>query len=374
MDVVQEEPKPTVAPDVDFGKWLAINPHSVNHYATHPTLLHCVIIRSLRAQIAIRVYSQATATAICLAGAGLIVDIANALRQQLRCRLHTLRCNYYMNDIARRRGVGKKTVVIPTHSTHPLLNIWTTLYLILHVTVGCVMDGNRRFARWHKFSSVLVGHARGAATAAFLLVWWVDSVALCQAKELQQAPRVLTLWALSSDNLKRPKDELDGLLTLLTQELTALAYSPLIHHLRIRVRVIGSSAALTRFPESPRRAITELEHATATYNLDGSGLMLQLAIAYGGQDEVVEAVHRLSAQGEQVTAQALSRETYSARNGVPPISLILRTSERRTSGFMLWETQGAELYFADKLWPELNELDWLDAIRSFGKTEQRFGR
>jgi undecaprenyl diphosphate synthase len=101
---------------------------------------------------------------------------------------------------------------------------------------------------------------------------------------------------------------------------------------------------------------------------------LQLAIGYGGQDEVVEAVQRLTEKGEPVSAAALTRETDTARNGLPPVNLILRTSERRTSGFMLWETQSAELYFVDKLWPDLTEIDWLNSIHAFGRTEQRFGK
>jgi len=235
------------------------------------------------------------------------------------------------------------------------------------------MDGNRRYARGNGFKSVLVGHARGAAIAASVLTWWANLAAFCDSQNSTPGPRVLTLWALSSDNLKRPKDELDGLLLLLARELRMLALSALVHQLKIRVCVIGSASATRQFPEALQDAIAMVEHETARYS-SVNGLILQIAVGYGGQEEIVDGVRRLAARGEEVTVASLSRQTYSALNGVAPVNLIVRTSERRTSGFLLWETQGAEICFIDKLWPELTEMDWLSAVRMYGRTEQRFGR
>jgi len=235
------------------------------------------------------------------------------------------------------------------------------------------MDGNRRYARSHGLKSVILGHTLGVAVATSLLTWWVDLASFCNAYGPAPGPRVLTLWALSSDNLKRPKSELDGLLLLLAREFRMLAISALAHQLQIQVRVIGSVTVMRQFPESLQDAIALLEHETGRYS-SSNGLILQIAVGYGGQDEIVDGVRRLTARGEEVTVASLARQTYSALNGVAPVNLIVRTSERRTSGFLLWETQGAEICFINKLWPELNEMDWLSAVRLYGRTEQRFGK
>ncbi|EJD36704.1 Undecaprenyl diphosphate synthase, partial [Auricularia subglabra TFB-10046 SS5] len=227
--------------------------------------------------------------------------------------------------------------------------------------VACIMDGNRRYARSQQ-APVGVGHAKGAVVAVRLLGWWLDYLAYQPA-----GPRVLTLWAFSSDNFKRSNDEVQILFELMTAEFKALAFSPLVHLFRMRVRVIGSR---THFPAAFIQAIDLLESSTASY----SDLHLQLAVGYGGRDEVVESVQRVLESGEAVTACAITRESYCSRNGVPPVDLMLRTSERRTSGFFLWDTQCAELHFVDKLWPELSQLDWLRALESFAQREQRCGK
>ncbi|KAH7102081.1 putative undecaprenyl diphosphate synthase-domain-containing protein [Auriculariales sp. MPI-PUGE-AT-0066] len=305
-----------VAQNVDLVGWLATGPQSANPFMKHPTVLQSAVVRVVEAQISMVAYQRSQTVASLVWIGHLAQDTVHGLRRNLQGRVHALRCNLARRSIVWKDSPDKKERSIPVH-------------------VGCVMDGNRRFARSHKYPSVILGHQRGAATAADLLVWWADLVSFCHSNGSQQSPRVLTLWALSSDNLKRPQDELEGLLDLLTQEIVILANSPLVHHLRIHVRVIGSVAAMASFPHALREAIEGLESATSLYRYDDRGLTLQLAIAYGGQDEVVEAVQRVTARGEPVTAQALGRETYSARNGVPPVGLIIRTSERRTSGFML---------------------------------------
>lgn len=226
--------------------------------------------------------------------------------------------------------------------------------------VGCIMDGNRRYAR-SRHASLGVGHAKGALVAVRLIGWWLDFVA-CKP----EGPRVLTLWAFSSDNFKRSHDEVHTLFDLMSAEFGALAFSPVIHLSRMRVRVIGSRA---HFPTKLLQAIDLLESSTAAYD----ALDLQLAVGYGGRDEIVESVKRVLASGVPVTEQAISQQTFCARNGVQPVDLILRTSERRTSGFFLWDTQGAELHFVRKLWPEVDQLDWLRALESFATREQRYG-
>lgn len=235
------------------------------------------------------------------------------------------------------------------------------------------MDGNRRWSRQEKSQNVHEGHKRGAGIARAVLTWWIGVALSCEANGSKTVPRTLTLWSLSADNIKRKQEEVEGLYRLHTMSMLGLRHAPFLHLFRIRIRVIGSRSAMATFPPELTEAIEKLERATSAYGIDGGGLDLQLAVGYGGQDETVDAVNALQARNAAISVDSISRETYTARNRLAPVDLVLRTSEHRTSGFLLWEAQGAELFFIDKLWPEFNEVDWLSAVRAFGMTEQRRG-
>ncbi|KAJ7086459.1 Decaprenyl diphosphate synthase-like protein [Mycena belliarum] len=226
------------------------------------------------------------------------------------------------------------------------------------------MDGNRRYAR-QIGQHVLVGHAKGAATASKVLEWWIKY--LPNTAESAN-PKYLTCWAFSSENFERPEHERDGLFAMMAAEFKSLAFTSLVHLFRVRVRFIGGDRH--RFPLELLDTMDMVEEITASYD----GLFLQIAVGYGGRQEVVSAVQSLVAQGKAITEQNIGSETYCAQRGIPPVSLIIRTSERRTSGFFLWDTQAAELHFIDKLWPQLTETDWLHALRSFSTREIRGGR
>ncbi|PPQ78863.1 hypothetical protein CVT25_002431 [Psilocybe cyanescens] len=233
--------------------------------------------------------------------------------------------------------------------------------------IGFVMDGNRRYAR-NLGQPIIVGHQRGAQTAGNILEWWLrfmPNAAKYSHKSL--GPQYLTVWAFSAENFKRTQEELDGLFRLMTAEFKSLAYTSIVHLFQIRVRVIGSRDGL---PRELLDSIELLEETTGMY----SRLYLQVAVGYGGRDEIVRSVNSALARGEEITEDAISRGTFCASVGVPPVDLIVRTSERRTSGFFLWDTQTAELHFINKLWPELNEGDWLDAVASFAVREMRGGK
>ncbi|KIY53049.1 undecaprenyl pyrophosphate synthase, UppS, partial [Fistulina hepatica ATCC 64428] len=240
--------------------------------------------------------------------------------------------------------------------------------------VGLVMDGNRRYAR-RLGQPVLYGHGKGAITASNVLEWWVKYVpdTYDYPAPSRFLPKAITLWAFSSENFNRPDAERDGLLHMMAAEFRSLAHTAFIHLFRIQVKVIGSSR--DQLPPELVDAIELLEESTAKYD----NLFLQLAVGYGGRREIVDSVNRLLAQNGpgkevvEISEADITRETYCGQVNIPPCQLIIRTSERRTSGFFLWDTQIAELFFIDKLWPELNEIDWLNALRSYAHREYRGG-
>ncbi|KAJ7629478.1 Decaprenyl diphosphate synthase-like protein [Mycena polygramma] len=233
--------------------------------------------------------------------------------------------------------------------------------------IGIIMDGNRRYAR-QIGEHVLVGHAQGAATASKVLEWWLKYLPNTMSYVPPSQPKYLTCWAFSSENFERAEEERDGLFALMAAEFKSLAFTSLVHLFRVRVRFIGGERH--RFPLELLDTMDMVEDITSAYD----GLCLQIAVGYGGRQEVLSAVQSLLAQEKEITEQNLGMETYCGQRGIPPVNLIIRTSERRTSGFFLWDTQAAELHFIDKLWPQLDETDWLDALESFSTREIRGGK
>lgn len=233
------------------------------------------------------------------------------------------------------------------------------------------MDGNRRYAR-NLGQPIGVGHRKGAETAFKILEWWIrfmpnTSPSVNGGVARTAGPQYLTVWAFSYENFKRTPEELAGLFAIMTAGFKSLALSSFIHLFQIRVRIIGNRTGL---PFEVLEAIDLLEGSTAMY----SRLYLQIATGYGGREEIVDSVQRVLASGEQLTEVSISAETFCGRVGIPPCEFIVRTSESRTSGFFLWDTQFAELHFIQKLWPELIELDWLDIVKTFAGRDIRRGK
>ncbi|KAJ7074758.1 putative undecaprenyl diphosphate synthase-domain-containing protein [Mycena amicta] len=214
--------------------------------------------------------------------------------------------------------------------------------------IGVIMDGNRRYAR-QIGQPVLAGHARGATTASQLLQWWVKYLPNNNIPAAGQwQPTNLTCWAFSSDNFQRPESEREGLFELMSTEFKTLAFTGFVHLYRIRVRFIGQRDEL---PDELRKTMHMVEALTADYD----ALFLQIAVGYGGRREVVDAVQNLINTDREVTEENIGLETYRGQMALPPVDLIIRTSERRTSGFVLWDMPTAELHFIDKLWPQLTQ-------------------
>ncbi len=226
--------------------------------------------------------------------------------------------------------------------------------------LAIIMDGNRRFAEAEGIG-VKDGHARGRDTLEELLDWCLDL-----------GIRILTVYALSTENLGRPREELDGLMELFDRALRDIATDERVHRHRIRVRVIGNRTLL---PVRVREAIRIAEDATRQY----ADYRYNVALGYGGRDEIVHAIQELAREvkegrlvPEAIDSEAVARHLYTA--DLPDPDLILRTSgEERISNFLLWQSAYSELYFSDVLWPGLTRLEFLRAIRTFQLRRRRFG-
>jgi len=232
--------------------------------------------------------------------------------------------------------------------------------------VGIILDGNRRFGRLSGVLDPLQVYAQGAQKLDELLNW-------CGELSIP----AVTLWVCSTDNLARQPREVAGILGALELKLSALVNDPLIHRRRVRVQAIGR---LELLPDSTLAAIRAAEAATADYD----AMLLSIAVAYGGREEIADAVRDMLAQalnnGMSLTEviagicpERIGRHLYLAETPEP--DLIIRTSgELRLSGFMLWQSAYSEFYFSDVLWPAFRKIDFLRAVREFQQRRRRYGR
>ena len=225
--------------------------------------------------------------------------------------------------------------------------------------VGVILDGNRRWASEQGTDSA-GGHRAGAAKIAEFLGW-------CEEAHVE----VVTLWLLSTDNLERPPVELQALLGIIEGTVTDLAASG-----RWRVHPVG---ALDLLPGHTAEVLKEAESATK----DCEGLLVNVAVGYGGRREVVDAVRSLLAEHHELgtslddLANALEVEHIASHlytRGQPDPDLVIRTSgEQRLSGFLLWQSAHSEFYFCEAYWPDFRKVDFLRALRSYTLRQRRFG-
>jgi short-chain Z-isoprenyl diphosphate synthase len=232
--------------------------------------------------------------------------------------------------------------------------------------IGVIMDGNRRFARQLGLADLSEGHKYGARHLYQVLQW-------CRDFDI----RVMTVWALSLDNFGRSESELTRLFGLFEEKFREIVRHEEIHRYRVKVRYIGS---FDRLPPSLQAAIDAAQAATAAYD----DFILNVAIAYGGREEITDAFrqHLLDAAqagrtltdvASQLTPASIDRYLYSS--GLPDPDLIIRTSgEVRIGGFLLWQSVYSEFYFCDAYWPAFRRIDFLRALRSFDQRQRRFGK
>jgi len=232
--------------------------------------------------------------------------------------------------------------------------------------IGIILDGNRRYAREAGLPTIIDGHALGADKLHEVLDWCFE-----------YGIKVVTIWIFSVDNFNREADEVDQLLNLIDARSREMIHSEDVHRNRVRIRYLGRTDLL---PQSLQDTISEVEQATAAYE----GFALNVAIAYGGREEITDAMKRLIekrlADGtpvEEILSElepdALAPFLYT--QGLPDPDLIIRTSgEVRLSGFLLWQSAYSEFYFCDTYWPQFRRIDFLRAIRSYQQRSRRFGR
>jgi short-chain Z-isoprenyl diphosphate synthase len=232
--------------------------------------------------------------------------------------------------------------------------------------IGIILDGNRRHGRYHNLTDPEQIYARGAEKLDDLLDWCVEL-----------GIPATTLWVLSTDNLRRTPEEISGILAAVEAKLKLLANNAQIHQRQIRVRAVGR---LELLPDSTLAAVRAAEARTKDYD----GMHLAIAAAYGGRQEIADAVKAflrdLAKQQKSlkdvvdlVTPDAIGRFLYAP--DLPDPDLIIRTSgEIRLSGFLLWQSAYSEFYFTDVFWPAFRRIDFLRAIRTWQQRRRRFGK
>lgn len=223
-------------------------------------------------------------------------------------------------------------------------------YIPAHVAV--VMDGNGRWAK-ARFLPRVEGHRRGMAAL----------------KRLTEAARKagirhLTVFAFSSENWKRPADEVNALMRFFVDGLTREA-GPL-SEAGIRLHVVGDTKV---FSPELQAAIRTAEQMTE----GAQAMTLNICANYGGRWDVVDAVNRLVRDGKPVTVETVTDAVSMQWAG--PVDLMIRTGgEQRISNFLLWQLAYAELWFTEVLWPDFSEADFNEALTWFAGRERRFGR
>ncbi len=224
--------------------------------------------------------------------------------------------------------------------------------------IAVIMDGNGRWAQRQQLPRI-EGHRRGVASVR-------STVEACAELGIEQ----LTLYCLSSENWKRPQDELAFLMHLLEQYM--IEERRTIMDNNISVRIIGRRDGI---PEAVQREMDK----TISMSERNTGTRLCLAINYGGRSEMVDAVQRLARRVvdgdlaiEEIDEQAITDNLYTA--GMPDPDLMIRTAgEMRISNFLLWQISYAELWVTERCWPDFREDDLYQAIRDYAGRERRFG-
>jgi len=231
--------------------------------------------------------------------------------------------------------------------------------------VGVILDGHRRFAREAADGEYRRSYEVGMAKLEELLQW-------CAELEI----KAVTAWVLSTENLRRPAAELDPYFEVLTELFDRLP--ELAQHLHFSLSVSGSLDLLP-----PELALAAKQAVDQTALIDNPRMSVNIALCYGGRQEVVDAcrslVNDLVEDGvapedlaESISAEGIARNLYAA--DLPDIDLVIRTSgESRLSGFLLWQSAFAEFAFVDPYWPAFRRVDLLRALRDFTRRDRRFG-
>ncbi len=225
--------------------------------------------------------------------------------------------------------------------------------------IAIIMDGNGRWAK-RKLLPRYAGHQAGLGT--------VRRIIKCS---IEQGVEVLTLFAFSSENWKRPPQEVNLLMKLF---MTALQREvKKLHKNNIRLRLIGNREA---FSEKLQGLISDAENLTK----ENTKFTLVIAANYGGRWDIVDAAKHIALQVQQgsLKIEDINENLFNSQinlNDLTEPDLFIRTGgEQRISNFLLWQLAYTEMYFTNTLWPDFNEENFMEALKSFGSRERRFGR
>ena len=224
--------------------------------------------------------------------------------------------------------------------------------------VAIILDGNGRWAR-AKGMPRNYGHAQGSKNVE----------RICE-EAWRMGIKYLTVYAFSTENWSRPKDEVDALMKLLRNYMKTCLKTAAKNDMK--VRVIGDK---TRLDADIRSRIAELEEATK----NNGGLNFQIALNYGSRDEIVRAVRKIARDAkdgklepESITSEVIS--SYLDTHDIPDPDLLIRTSgEERLSNFLLWQLAYSEFYFTDVLWPDFTKEELMKAIEQYNSRDRRYG-
>jgi len=229
--------------------------------------------------------------------------------------------------------------------------------------IAIVLDGNRRWASKRAMISWM-GHQFGADRVNRLLDWCIDLDV-----------KSVTIYAFSTENFQRPQEEVEEIMRLSEEKLREILTDERIHKNKVRIKVIGRLALL---PKNLQQLILEVEQATKDYDRH----FLNVAIAYGGRAEIVDATKKIAQKIEngELSPEAINEDVfenhlYTAHMPKQDPDLIIRTSgEERLSGFLLWQSAYSELCFLDVYWPDFRKIVLLRAVRTYQRRKRRFGQ
>ncbi len=226
--------------------------------------------------------------------------------------------------------------------------------------IGVILDGNRRWAK-SVGENVSFGHQKGADKVFELLDW-------CGKFDV----KVVTLWMLSTDNLKRTSQELSGLFEIIVNTVERIANSR-----KWKIRIVG---ALELLPENVVNRLMKAQNDTDHI----TGIEVNIAVGYGGRQEILDAFKSyMSANQNEGTSYEDALASLSIENidehlytaGQPHPDLVIRTSgEQRLSGFLLWQSAQSEFYFCETYWPSFRYVDFLRALRDYAQRDRRMGK
>lgn len=219
--------------------------------------------------------------------------------------------------------------------------------------IAIVLDGNRRYAKKVGIPT-FKGHQKGFNKIKDLLKW-------CTELRIEE----ITLYCFSTENFKRDKKEVNYLFNLFRKKIKDFEKDSTIHNKKVRISFIGR---ISMFPKDMQEAMKSLMEKTKHYEK----YKLNLALAYGGRNEIVDAFKKIADKGiKEIDEDAIKKNLYLSDD----VDILIRPGgEKRISNFLLWQNSYAEIFFIDRLWPEFTKFDLMKIIREFNKRERRFGK